>query len=139
MTAIRTRSLTLLLSSLAFALVAGGNASADDARPSVTPEALLASVAAKENVLILDVRTPAEYAGGHVPGAVNIPYDEVAGRISEIEARGAERVVVYCERGGRAGKAEAALREAGVASVEHLEGDMKQWRAAKRPVEQAAP
>lgn len=84
------------------------------------------------NALLLDVRTPEEYAQGHVPGAVNIPYDEVADRLDELEGGKERAIVVYCESGKRAGRAESTLAAQGYTNLHHLEGDMKAWRAAGR-------
>jgi rhodanese-related sulfurtransferase len=85
--------------------------------------------------LVLDVRTPEEFASGRVPGARNVPLTTLPERIDDLgDAREGE-IVVYCERGGRAAKAESLLRDAGFTHVRHLEGDMSAWRAAKRPCE----
>ena len=99
----------------------------------ITPEELLSSP--PTSALILDVRTADEFASGHVPGAVNISHEAVAGRISELGADKSRPVVVYCEKGGRAGKAASALLDAGFSDVRHLAGDMSAWRAAGRPME----
>ena len=99
----------------------------------ISPEALLASP--PPDALILDVRTPDEFASGHVPDAVNVPYDEVEARLGELGADRGRPVVVYCERGGRAGRAESVLLGAGFTDVRHLEGDMSAWRAAGRATE----
>lgn len=85
--------------------------------------------------LLLDVRTPEEYAQGHVPGALNIPYDELGERLDELGTP--REVVVYCESGRRAGIGAEVLLEAGYA-VGHLEGDMSGWRRAGLPIESAA-
>ncbi len=101
---------------------------------SIDPEALLAALKAKqERILVLDVRSEEEFEAGHVPGAVHIPYDQLESRIDEVEAASPDKVVVYCERGGRAGKAEATLQQAGIEEVYDLEGHMKGWRDANRP------
>ncbi len=108
-----------------------------DETARVEPRELLSALKKKDQkILVLDVRSEAEYQSGHVPGAVHIPYDEVVDRIDEIRSREPDRVIVYCERGGRAAKAEHALTEAGVQNIEHLEGDMKAWREKKLPVRQ---
>ena len=61
---------------------------------------------------LVDVRMPAEYAAGHVPGAVNIPVQELAHRLEELGST--ERaVVVYCRSGARSASAARLLREAG--------------------------
>jgi phage shock protein E len=82
---------------------------------------------------VIDVRTADEYASGHIPGAINIPFDQVAQRIAEIEApRG---VALYCMVGPRARKGESALLAAGYEKVFHLEGGLAAWQAAGLPVE----
>jgi phage shock protein E len=101
-----------------------------DQRPTIPPKALAALVEKGEAPLVLDVRTPLEFENGHVPGAVNIPHTELAARLAELGGPG--QVVVYCETGGRAAKAEAVLREAGFSPV-HLQGDMSAWRSGGFP------
>jgi rhodanese-related sulfurtransferase len=96
--------------------------------PSITPQQLMESL---DPPLVLDVRSGEEFASGHVPGAVNISYDQVEARLSELGAP--REVVVYCERGPRASKAAAVLRAAGFA-VKHLAGDMSGWRAQGLPI-----
>jgi len=97
---------------------------------------VLAGIDASAAPLILDVRTPAEFAGGHVPGARNISIDELALRLGEIADHREQEIVVYCERGPRALKAAGLLADAGFGSVRHLEGDMSGWRAAGLPIDQ---
>ena len=96
---------------------------------------LLGSIYEKDAPLILGVRTPEEFARGHVPGAVNIGIDQLAQRVGEIADHRSEEVVVYCERGPRAERASALLVDAGFESVRHLEGDMSGWRAAGLPTD----
>ena len=62
--------------------------------------------------LLLDVRTPAEFAGGHVEGALNIPVQVLATRLEEVGPKERE-VVVYCLSGGRSARAAGELRAAG--------------------------
>lgn len=97
----------------------------------ISPEALL--TAAPPDALILDVRTPEEYGSSHVPGAVNVPHDQIAARLAELGTNLDRPVIVYCESGRRAGLAEAVLLEAGFSDVRHLEGDMRAWRESERP------
>ena len=97
----------------------------------------LAALESDAPPLFLDVRTPEEYAAGHVPGALNVPHDQVAARLAEISAQRERLVVVYCERGGRASQASAVLAEAGLEHLAHLTGDMSAWRAADLPLETA--
>jgi rhodanese-related sulfurtransferase len=85
--------------------------------------------------LILDVRTQAEFSSGHVPGAVNIPHDELAMRLSDLDSETDRPVVVYCRSGKRAGLASTVLLEAGYTNVLHLDGDMNAWKASGLPTE----
>jgi phage shock protein E len=92
-------------------------------------------LAEPSSTLILDVRSPDEFASGHVPNAVNIPHDQLAGRLSEIDQYREESVVVYCESGRRAGSATSVLQQAGFTKLFHLTGDMSGWRGRKLPTE----
>jgi len=97
----------------------------------ITPDELLSSPPSA--TLILDVRSAEEFASGHVPGAVNISHEAVEGRIAELGDDKARPVVVYCEKGRRAGMAATVLLDAGFTDVRHLVGDMGGWRSASRP------
>jgi rhodanese-related sulfurtransferase len=100
---------------------------------SITPAELSKRREAGTAPVVIDVRTPEEYAGGHIPGAVNIPFDQVANRISEVDS--AHGVALYCMVGPRARKGEAALLEAGYVPVLHLEGGLAAWQAEGLRVE----
>lgn len=71
--------------------------------------------------IVIDVRTAAEYATAHLARAVNIPVQELPGRIAEVETLVAgdmtRPIVVYCAAGGRAAKARAQLAAAGYSHV----------------------
>ena len=86
-----------------------------------------------DHVFVLDVRTPQEYAEGHVPGAVNVPHDQVASRLAEVPKD--KDVVLYCRSGRRAGLAADVLAANGYTRLSHLEGDMTAWVEKGRPVE----
>lgn len=62
---------------------------------------------------IVDVRTPAEFAGGSVPNAVNIPLNEIVGRVDEFTAM-KQPVVLCCASGNRSGQACSFLSEKGI-------------------------
>jgi rhodanese-related sulfurtransferase len=102
---------------------------------TVTPDALLARQAAKDrDLVVLDVRTPEEFAAGHVPGAVNVPHDQVGARLGELGKFRDKDVVVYCRSGRRSELALSVLEQAGFKRLGHLEGDMNAWSAAGRPI-----
>ena len=122
---------------IAFAVFFGAVVSAESEVPTeaatITPSELSARRDSGTAPVVIDVRTAEEYAIGHVPGAVNIPFDQVAGRISEVAAP--HGVALYCMVGPRARKGEAALLASGYTSVLHLEGGLAAWPAAGYPVE----
>jgi phage shock protein E len=91
----------------------------------------------KSNLCILDVRTSGEYASGHIPGAINIGFREISAHLDELAAYKDKNVVVYCEHGPRARKAQSTLTKAGFPNVYHLTGDMGAWRRAGLAVETA--
>jgi rhodanese-related sulfurtransferase len=86
--------------------------------------------------IVLDVRRADEFAGGHVPGALNVPHDQLAARLPELGLDSDAPVVVYCRSGRRAGLAGSVLLEAGFTDVRHLVGDMSGWRESGRPIVQ---
>ena len=102
---------------------------------SISADALVARLGAADAPTILDVRTPEEYSSGHVPGAINVPHDQIAARSGEFAAMKDREFVVYCRSGKRAGMAEADLRAAGFSRVVDLEGHMQGWEAGDFPVE----
>jgi rhodanese-related sulfurtransferase len=124
----------VLLLALLFVLGAC-NRSASAQVSDVSAQDILAIPAEGDGPVLVDVRTPSEYASGHVPRAINIPVSEVAHRLSELVPHKEQSVVLYCEQGGRALKAAAILVSAGFPKVRHLRGDMSAWRTAGLPIE----
>jgi len=76
--------------------------------------------------LILDVRGPDEFTGrlGHITGAINLPLDELAGRVSDL-ARDGRPVVVVCQTDRRSSTAARRLLEGGASDVSVLRGGMQ--------------
>ncbi len=115
-------------------------ATADDSKKhpepvSITPGELVEQIQLERAPLILDVRSEKEYAEGHIPGALNIPHDELLDRLSEIDVAKTEEIVVHCRSGYRAGIAEKVLIEADYSNVRDLEGHMNAWQSAGYPIE----
>jgi len=115
-------------------------ACADDAKTSanttsITPGELAELIQTDKAPLILDVRSSKEYAEGHIPGAVNIPYDQLADHLSDLHAAKTDEIVVHCQSGHRAGIAEKTLSEAGYSNVRDLDGHMSAWKRDGYPLE----
>ncbi|MFE0421143.1 rhodanese-like domain-containing protein [Streptomyces sp. NPDC058953] len=84
---------------------------------------------------VVDVRTPGEYASGHVPGAVNVPLDRVRRAVPEIAgAAGRGEVLLVCASGARSAKARALLAGRGVRAAS-LSGGTSAWAARGYPLE----
>jgi rhodanese-related sulfurtransferase len=69
----------------------------------------------KEGAFLVDVRTPGEFAGGHVKGSVNIPLDKVSSQLTKFKNK--KNIVVFCQSGGRSGQAKTILEQNGFVNV----------------------
>lgn len=103
--------------------------------PLITADELLSKLKEDKNIVVLDVRTPGEYSEGHVPSALNIPYDEIEDEVAKKVKDKKQQIVVYCRSGYRASKAEATLADLGYSNILHLDGDMLGWKSNKKPLE----
>jgi len=88
-----------------------------------------------EDALLLDVRTPEEYADGHIPGSYLIPVQELEQRLDEIDRYRDKQVFVYCRSGNRSMTAASLLEENGFTDIVNLGGGIREWQAAGLPVE----
>lgn len=120
-----------LLAGVLFALAAVAHG---EETPKIDQASLLKRMQQKDaSLLILDVRSPEEFAAGHIPGAVNIPYTHLPARISELPDASNKDIVIYCAVGIRAGYGAERLRENGFTRLLHLDGDMKAWQEKGKP------
>ena len=99
--------------------------------PKITPREAM-ELQGRDGVVFLDVREPAEVAGGKVAGAVEIPRGVLEWQTDKLD--GAETVIVYCAAGGRAALAGETLRKLGFEDVRNA-GGFKDWAEAGGPVE----
>jgi rhodanese-related sulfurtransferase len=84
--------------------------------------------------IVLDVRTPDEYAGGHIEGALNIDFnaDDFEANIAKLDRD--KTYLVHCRSGGRSTSSLPAFEKLGFKSVIHLDGGMNGWTEAGKPV-----
>lgn len=68
-----------------------------------------------KGAFLVDVRTPGEYADGHVKGSVNIPLDTVGTQISKFKDK--KNIIVFCRSGARSGQAKNILQQHGITDV----------------------
>ena len=107
----------------ALLLSVGGRALAQDLaqelsvepRNTASLEALIAAGESGEDYVLIDVRTPREYADGHLPTAINIDHREIADGLAEMDRD--QPIVLYCRTGNRSGRADRTLRRMGFTNV----------------------
>ena len=101
--------------------------------PGLAPAELQERLASSEAPLVIDVRKPVEFGIAHIPGAKNIPLDEIEDRLDE--CRNDNGVLIYCINGARTRQAEPLLYNNGIENVYHLEGAFQAWIQGKHPIE----
>ena len=84
-----------------------------------------AMIQSSSNLMLVDVRTPGEYAQGHLKGAINIPLSDLPVRIGGLEQN--RPILVYCQTGSRSAQASSILVKAGFTQVYNLDGGMTAW------------
>jgi len=103
--------------------------------PEVVPAALQTRLQGGEQIVVIDVREPDEFAKGKIPGAYTIPRGvlemQLDGRLPREST-----VVLYCGAGARSALACKSLAEMGYDKVENLSGGWHGWVSAGLPVEQ---
>jgi rhodanese-related sulfurtransferase len=87
-----------------------------------------------KNVVVLDVRTPAEFRTGHLKNAVNVDYTapDFEQQLARLDK--AKPYLLHCAVGGRSTKALPVLQKLGFRDVRHLNGGLQAWQSAKLPV-----
>ena len=109
-------SIWVLLLALGFvSLQCKPSAQSGNAKTGVSIDSVIAKKI-QAGALVVDVRTPGEYASGHFKGAINIPVSEVSSRLSEFGPKD-KPIVVYCASGARSGSAKQILERAGYKDV----------------------
>ncbi|MEQ1644157.1 MAG: rhodanese-like domain-containing protein [Pyrinomonadaceae bacterium] len=92
----------------------------------ITASELKARIDAGEDIQLIDVRQPDEYAFAHIAGAKLVPLGEVIARMGEIDPT--RETVIHCKMGGRSARAIEALKQRGFAgSLSNLVGGITAW------------
>jgi len=86
---------------------------------TITSEIL---AAIEHEALVVDVRTPEEFADGHYPGAINIPHDTILEGLEQLGVTEETPVILYCRSGNRSGQAEQALQKKGFTEARNAGG-----------------
>lgn len=91
----------------------------------------------REKAVVVDVREPEEYVKGHITNAKNIPLSQLDERLPQVAKNKAVPVILVCDKGARAVRAEAQAKKLGFEKAQALAGGMKAWRDAGLPVDKA--
>jgi rhodanese-related sulfurtransferase len=83
--------------------------------------------------VLIDVREPAEFAAGHLQGAINVPRGVLEFQM-DARAEKSRALVVYCLSGGRSALAADSLQQLGFTQVQSLAGGINAWREAGLPI-----
>jgi len=111
-------------------VTAGPTATAAPAAGSSLAAAEFAAAAKAPNTVLLDVRTPAEFASGHLPGAVNLDVESAEFATAAAGLDPAKNYAVYCRSGNRSKVAMTALQQLGIRSLFDLSGGIGAWQSA---------
>lgn len=111
--------------------------SADQAFKHITPQeaqALLQANASDPNFVLLDIRTPAEFAQGHLEKAINIDFyaNNFAQQLGQLDK--GKKYLMYCRSGNRSGKALSLMQQLQFSQVYNMTGGIAQWQAKGFPV-----
>lgn len=115
--------------------VGGGPAPEDQTSRTISPaeaSALIGEMKQDPTFVIIDVRRPDEYAGGHIPGAINIDSTHLSEHLESLDPDGT--YLLCCQRGGRSAGAREVMEKAGFREVYDVKGGMSAWQAAGLPV-----
>lgn len=108
-----------------------------EAKSKITEIDLAAAQNAMPNALLLDVREPAEFDAGRMPGAINIPRGLLEFKIGDhpqLSQRDCD-ILIYCKTSGRAVLAALNLQRMGYVGVRSIHGGFDAWTQANLPVE----
>jgi len=90
-------------------------------------------IAKQRPPVVIDVRTPGEFAAGHLEGAVNIDFTG-AGFREELEKLDRNQdYLVHCQSGGRSGQSKVVFTDLGFKAIYHLDGGFLAWEEAELP------
>ena len=103
-----------------------GAAPAASAYRQISQEEAAELMASGEDLVILDVRTPEEFAQGHIPGALNIPNETIGTEPIQALPRKDQTILVYCRSGNRSRQASQKLADQGYTQVLEF-GGINSW------------
>ena len=126
--------LTTLWAAIAAMLLVNLARSALSGIKALSPQEATARINREEAVLV-DLRSKAEFGKGHVAGSLNLPYEQfVKEGVAELEKHKAKPIILACATGMQSGAAALVLKKAGYADVSKLAGGVPAWAGANLPL-----
>lgn len=117
----------LTVSRLLFAIMLlGATCALAAGHARITADELQDMMKSPKGMVIVDVREPELFTAGHIPGAINIPYDDSKGRVLK-ELKPEQKIVFVCHGGPMGDELGTILSENGYKSVYNLKGGMRKW------------
>lgn len=105
---------------------------------TISAPELKSMLASAEEVLLLDVRTPEEFAKSHIAGAVNLDFYAPDFKAKLLQLKQQNKILIYCKSGRRSALAGQILAENSQAEVYNLDGGIMKWTELNLPVEPPA-
>ena len=97
--------------------------------PEISAQEVSKAIQREDDILILDVRTPAEYSRGHIEGSVNIPVDKIPNQAPKTIRDKKRTIYTYCLSGSRSALASAELLQMGYKNVKNMTSGLLAWRS----------
>ena len=90
----------------------------------------------REICIIVDVRNEEKFNAGHIPNAINIPFNKFSEEIDRLKRESEKKILVYCGSGNSSGKAMKILNQKEFESAMIIEGGFSDWIKSQLPVSQ---
>lgn len=123
----------LLICSIAIVLGSCMNGQTQKGTTSLAPSAFFDSIKQHPSAIIIDVRTPEEFANGHLQQALNYNWSDNSFKEQAVSFDKTKPIYIYCLSGGRSASAASYLRRNGFNEVYEMDGGMIKWRAENLP------
>ena len=102
--------------------------------PQIDAEGVKKAIDTKEDIVLVDVRTPQEFAKGHIAGSINMPVAEVENKAEKVLPDKSKTMYVYCLSGSRSIQAVSTMIKIGYTRAYSMKSGILAWRVKKYPL-----
>ena len=89
---------------------------------------------AKENIVLVDVRSPEDFIAGKITNAINIPLDKIADQAEQLQKHSKKQLLFYCQKGFRSSQAVKIVSKLGLSNSVSIDGGMDAWVKENLPI-----